>query len=119
MTLAKRLTAIEGDNLTRGRRSSCGCGSPRVRLLGHVCRWLLDQPDESYPLIRMPRQVVDAVRARHKGVKDERLRDQFYQVQKTYSSSTTCRKSRRCGRLWRRNRSICTASSSLRTCGCS
>jgi hypothetical protein len=45
-------------------------------------RWLLDQPDESYPLIRMPRQVVDAVRARHKGVKDERLRDQFYQVQK-------------------------------------
>ena len=30
----------------------------------------------------MPKQVVDAVRARNKGVKDKRLRDQFYQVQK-------------------------------------
>ena len=45
-------------------------------------RWLMDQPKDVYPLIRMPRQVVAAVRARNKGTPDLRLRDQFYRVQK-------------------------------------
>jgi hypothetical protein len=83
MTLAKRLTAIEGDNLTPQQavilwmREAHEFGSWAA-----YARWLLDQPDEAYPLIRMPRQVVDAVRSRNKGVKDELLRDQFLSVQK-------------------------------------
>src|SRR5664279_4561489 len=45
-------------------------------------RWLMDQPEDVYPLIRLPKQVVAAVRARNKGTPDLRLRDQFYRVQK-------------------------------------
>lgn len=83
MTLAKRLDAIADDNLTPQQavilwmREAQGFGCWTA-----YARWLLDQPDEAYPLIRMPRQVVDAVRARNKGVKDELLREQFYSVQK-------------------------------------
>lgn len=45
-------------------------------------RWLMDEPDDSYPLIRMPRQVVAAVRAEHKGIPDAQLRPRLYRVQK-------------------------------------
>ena len=45
-------------------------------------RWLTDQPDEAYPLIRMPEQVVGAIRAKNKGVSDTELRDQFFAVQR-------------------------------------
>ncbi|MBN1321151.1 MAG: hypothetical protein JXA87_09960 [Thermoleophilia bacterium] len=44
--------------------------------------WLLDQPEENYPLVKMPAQVVAAVRAANPGVKDEYLREEFYRVQK-------------------------------------
>ena len=83
MTLARRLDALEDDGLTPQQavvlwmREAHGFGS-----LAAYGRWLLDQPDESYPLIRMPKQVVDALRSRNKGVRDDRLRDQFYRVQK-------------------------------------
>jgi hypothetical protein len=42
----------------------------------------MEQPEDAYPLVRMPRQVVAAVRARNKRVPDHQLRDQFYRVQK-------------------------------------
>ena len=45
-------------------------------------RWLLDQPEDVYPLIRMPRQVVAAVRRKNKGTPDMRLREEFYRVQR-------------------------------------
>jgi hypothetical protein len=82
MTLTKRLDALE-DNLTpqeaviRWLREAHEFGSSEV-----YGRWLIDQPDDVYPLIRMPEQVVAAVRNQHKGVKDEALRDEFYRVQK-------------------------------------
>lgn len=83
MNMTKRLTSLEDHNLTPREavvlwmREAHAFGS-----LESYSRWLLDQPDESYPLIRMPKQVVDAVRARSKEVKDDRLRDQLYRVQK-------------------------------------
>jgi hypothetical protein len=46
------------------------------------CDWLLDQPEETFPLIRLPRQVVAAVRNRHKGMPDQAIRDELFQVQK-------------------------------------
>lgn len=45
-------------------------------------RWLAGQPDEAYPLIRMPEQVVRAIRAKNKGVPGTELRDQFLAVQR-------------------------------------
>ena len=42
----------------------------------------MEQPEDAYPLIRMPRQVVAAVRNRNKGKPDVLLRDEFYRVQK-------------------------------------
>jgi hypothetical protein len=45
-------------------------------------RWLLEQPEDAYPLIKMPRQVVAAVRNMNKGKPDHLLRDEFYRVQK-------------------------------------
>ena len=46
------------------------------------CHWLLDQPEETFPLMRLPRQVVAAVRNRHKGMPDQAIRDELFQVQK-------------------------------------
>jgi hypothetical protein len=82
MTLAKRLEAVE-DNLTpqeaviRWIREAHEFGS-----MESYARWLIDQPDDVYPLIRMPQQVVGAVKARNKGVPDIKLRPEFYRVQK-------------------------------------
>ena len=44
--------------------------------------WLAHQSDDAYPLIRMPAQVVAAVRARNKGTRNEDLRNEFYRAQK-------------------------------------
>ena len=82
MSFDKRIGDVE-DNLTPKEaviywmREAHQCDS----LLTYG-RWLMDQPKDVYPLIRMPRQVVAAVRARNKGTPDLRLRDQFYRVQK-------------------------------------
>ena len=82
MTIAKRLDAV-GDNLTpqeamlHWMREAHEFGS-----CGAYARWLIDQPDDVYPLIRMPTQVVGAVKARYKGVPDLKLRPEFYRVQK-------------------------------------
>jgi hypothetical protein len=82
MTLAKRLDQVE-DNLTpqeaimRWMREAHEFGSYEA-----YARWLIDQPDDVYPLIHMPHQVVGAVRAQNKGVPDIKLRSEFRRVQK-------------------------------------
>lgn len=44
--------------------------------------WLQDQPDEIWPLTRMPARVVEAVRHKNPEEPDELLRDQFYLAQR-------------------------------------
>jgi hypothetical protein len=82
MTLAKRLGEVE-DNLSP--REAMTCWMREAHEFGcyeSYARWLVDQPDDVYPLVRMPRQVVGAVRARRKGVPDLKLKDEFRRVQK-------------------------------------
>src|SRR5660397_196501 len=82
MSFDKRIADVE-DNLTPKEaviywmREAHRCDS----LLTYG-RWLMDQPEDAYPLIRLPKQVVAAIRARNKGTPDSRLGDQFYRVQK-------------------------------------
>lgn len=82
MTLAKRIDQVK-DNLSpleamlHWMREAHEFGS-----MESYARWLIEQPDDVYPLMRMPKQVVGAVRARNKGVPDIKLRPQFYRVQK-------------------------------------
>jgi len=45
--------------------------------------WLLEQPDEAYPLIRLSEQVVGAVRAKSKRVPDQKLRPELHRVEKS------------------------------------
>jgi len=82
MSLAKRVGDVE-DNLTPKEAVICWIGEAHQfdSLLAYG-RWLLEQPEDAYPLIKMPKQVVAAVRARNKGRPDVLLRDEFYRVQK-------------------------------------
>ncbi len=82
MSLAKRVEEVE-DNFTPREAVICWMREAHQfdSLLDYGL-WLLDQPDDAYPLIRMPKQAVAAVRRKHKGTPDLRLRDQFYRVQK-------------------------------------
>jgi hypothetical protein len=83
MTLARRLDALKDGGLTPQQavilwmREAHGFGS-----LEAYTRWLLCQPDDLYPLIRMPRQVVGAARASSKKAPDPAQRDQLYRAQK-------------------------------------
>lgn len=82
MTLAKRLGEVE-DNLSP--REAMTCWMQEAHAFGsyeRYARWLVDQPDDVYPLVRMPGQVVGAIRARRKGVPDLKLRGEFHRVQK-------------------------------------
>jgi hypothetical protein len=45
-------------------------------------QWLLDQPDDSYPLVKMPRQVVEAVRTAMKGKPRADVDREIYLVQR-------------------------------------
>jgi len=45
-------------------------------------QWLLDQPDDSYPLVKMPKQVVEAVRTAMKGKPREDVHREIYCVQR-------------------------------------
>jgi len=83
MTLAKRIGQVEDNSLTPREAVILWMREAHTfdSLLDYG-RWLLDQPDEAYPLIRMPAQVVAAVKDKHKGQRDELLRDEFYQVQR-------------------------------------
>ncbi|MBN1632444.1 MAG: hypothetical protein JW990_22020 [Thermoleophilia bacterium] len=83
MTLVKRIDEVEDHTLTPREAVICWMREAHTfdSLLDYG-RWLLDQPEEAYPLIKMPAQVVGAVRARHKGMRDDALRDQLYRAQR-------------------------------------
>ena len=83
MSMDKRMAGIEDSNLTpREAMILWMREAHQFNSLVDYGNWLLEQPDECYPLIRMPAQVVATVRARNKGRKDDELRGDFYQVQK-------------------------------------
>ena len=82
MTLAKRLDAVE-DNLTpqeaviRWMREAHEFGSCES-----YGRWLIDQPDDAYPLIRMPAAGGGGGAGPKQGGAGRQAADQFYRVQK-------------------------------------
>src|ERR1039457_1894005 len=83
MSSKKRLESIEDHNLTP--REPMILWMKDAHQFGSFAdwgRWLMTQPDDAYPLIRLPRQVYEAARAKNKGVRDEDLRDEFYRVQR-------------------------------------
>ena len=45
-------------------------------------QWLLDQPEDVYPLVRMPARVRAGVKSRTKGTPDRLLGEQFHQADK-------------------------------------
>src|SRR5665811_414887 len=59
----------------------CIRDSQHGSLLAHA-RWLLDQPDDSYPLVKMPKQVVEAVRTAMKGKPTSDVDREIYRVQR-------------------------------------
>ena len=83
MSLAKRIDHVEEHHLTP--REAVICWMREAHQFGSMesyIRWLADQPENLYPLMRMPAQVVGTVRARHRGVPDHKLRGEFNRVQK-------------------------------------
>ena len=83
MNLAKRIGDLEDHNLTPLEAVTLWMREAHEFVsYENYARWLIEQPDDIYPLIRMPRQVVGAVRSRNKGVPDHKLRPEFYRVQK-------------------------------------
>jgi hypothetical protein len=83
MTLAKRLENVEDHNLTP--REAVILWIREAHEFGCLLDygyWLAEQPDDAFPLIKMPAQVVAAVRARNKATPDAKLQDEFYRVQK-------------------------------------
>jgi hypothetical protein len=83
MSMTTRLSSVEDHNLTPREAVILWMREAHEfdSLLAYGF-WLLDQPDDAYPLIRMPAQVVAAVRSRHKGKKDHELANEFHQVQR-------------------------------------
>jgi hypothetical protein len=82
VTLATRIDKLEDglpprEAMTLWMKEAHSFGS----FVAHA-RWLIDQPEEVYPLVRMPAQVVAHVRAQRKGTADHLLRDEFYRAQK-------------------------------------
>lgn len=83
MSLATRVGAVEDHHLTPKEAVICWIreahqfDSPL-----EYGRWLLEQPEDASPLVRLPRQVVAACRKRNTGTPDHHLRDEIYQVQK-------------------------------------
>jgi len=83
VSLSRRIDDLEDHRLTPKEAVICWMREAHTfeSLLAYG-RWLLEQPEDAYPLIKMPRQVVAAVRAQNKGTPDHLLRDEFYRVQK-------------------------------------
>ncbi|MHB1345442.1 MAG: hypothetical protein ACYCX3_13955, partial [Thermoleophilia bacterium] len=57
-------------------------GAHRHGSLLAYARWLLDQPDDGYPLVKLPGQVADAVRAAMKGRRREDVFQEIRRAQK-------------------------------------
>jgi hypothetical protein len=83
MTLARRLSEVEEKHLSPKEavilwmREAHQFGS----LASYGC-WLADQPLDAYPLMRIPRQVVAAVKAQNKAVPRAQLHQKIYRAQK-------------------------------------
>jgi hypothetical protein len=82
MTLSKRLDNVEDNLSPREALVRWMRGAHQFESLFDYVRWLMDQPDDVYPLVRMQAQVVAAIRGRHKHVPDLTLRPEFYRAQK-------------------------------------
>jgi hypothetical protein len=84
MTLTGRIRQLEDQALTPRGAVNRWLDSEAHEfdcMLAHSL-WLMDQPKEAWPLVRMPQEVVQTVRRQSPRVPDERLRDHFYQVQR-------------------------------------
>ena len=83
MTRAKRLRDVEDHNLApREAMILWMQEAHQFDSFVNYGRWLMDQPQDLYPLVRMPGQVVAAVRAHKKDVPDHRLEDHLDRAQK-------------------------------------
>ena len=83
MSLATRVGAVEDHHLTPKEAVICWMREAhQFDSLLDYGRWLMDQPDAAYPLVRMPGQVVAALRKRNRGTPDHRLHDEIHRVQK-------------------------------------
>jgi hypothetical protein len=83
MTLTKRIEDLEDHHLTPQEAVILWMREAhQFDCFLDYGRWLLEQPEEAYPLVKMPAQVVAAVRARNKGRPDDSLRAEFHRVQR-------------------------------------
>jgi hypothetical protein len=82
MTLAKRLDNVEDNLSPREAVVHWMREAHQFESLFDYLRWLLGQPDDVHPLVRMPAQVVAAVRKCQKGLPDSKLRPQLYRAHK-------------------------------------
>lgn len=74
MTQEKRLDTLEGDLtpkelMIRWMREAHECGD-----YTSYGSWLLTQPEDAYPLIKLPKTIYEGTKARMRGKKDEQLR---------------------------------------------
>ena len=83
MTRATRVSALEEKNLTPREAVILWMREAhQFHSLLDYGLWLIEQPDDVYPLVRMPSQVVAGVRSRHKGILDVCLKEEFYRAQR-------------------------------------
>lgn len=83
MKMKKRIAAAEDETLTpKGAVILLLQEAHEFDSFGDYGLWLQDQPEELWPLVRMPRQVVEAVRKKNPREPDELLRDQFFRAQR-------------------------------------
>ena len=82
MTIGKRLDDLE-DSLTPCEAIICWLREVHeFESYASYCRWLLDQPDDSYPLVKTTRQVRAGVKSGHKGTPDVLLKDEMRRAEK-------------------------------------
>ena len=82
MTIGKRLDDLE-DSLTPREAIICWLREVHeFESYAGYCRWLLDQPDDSYPLVKMTRQVRARVKSSQKGTPDVLLKDEVHRAEK-------------------------------------
>ena len=82
MTIGKRLYNLE-ESLSPREAIICWLREVHeFESYAGYCRWLLDQPDDSYPLVKTTRQVRAGVKSGHKGTPDVLLKDEMRRAEK-------------------------------------
>jgi hypothetical protein len=82
MTLDRRLDNLE-ESLSPREAIICWLRDVHeFESYGAYCRWLLDQPDDAYPLIKLTSQVRAGVRSNHKGTPGVLLKDELRRAEK-------------------------------------